>query len=171
MKENSRPRRRKNKQDTPPSLPPSHLIHSCTNHSPKKKKSLPQTRLHFQEILSGFTPADRTSSSNSSSRQDCTWPTDTTPHNPLNYFHSHLAAAGLETPLGGEGRRKCSSTGGSSGSGAGSGGKGKERERGREGRGSLGVGRESPRGSFGGEGGSGSGSGRKKRRSGAGVGA
>jgi hypothetical protein len=124
------------------------------------QQSLPQTRLHFKTILSGFTTADRTSLTD--------WPTDTSPHDPSRYFHSHLAAAGLEEPLGGEGRRKCSSSAST--------GKGKERE---SGRGSLGgeasgsgrksLGRESPRGSLGGGGGGAEGSGRKKRRSGAGV--
>ena len=69
-------------------------------------------------------------------------------------------------PLGGEGRRKCSTIASS--------GKGKEREGGRgslggEGGGRRSLGRESPRGSLGGAG-EGSGSGKKKRKSGAGIG-
>ena len=122
-------------------------------------QSLSQTALHFKSVLSGFTASDRTSLTD--------WPTDTAPHDPSRYFHSHLAAAGLEEPLGGEGRRKCSSSAST--------GKGKERESGRgslggEGSGRKSLGRESPRGSLGGGvEGIGSGSGRKKRRSGAGV--
>lgn len=141
-----------------PEIHRNYEILPLTSTNKKKRQSLPQTRLHFQSILSGFTPSDQEALID--------WPTDTAPHIPSNYYVSHLAAAGLEVPLGGEGRRKCSTTASS--------GKGKEREGGRgslggEGGGRKSLGRESPRGSLGGAG-EGSGSGKKKRKSGAGIG-
>ena len=114
-------------------------------HALNRNESLAQTRLHFLSILAGFTKEDEAA--------QVDWKTDSTPHQ-LGVLPRSVYT-GFE-PLGGDGRRETSASGGR--------GKGKARA-------SLGgsgsAGRASPAGgraSLGGEGSVG-GSGRKKRRS------
>ena len=172
-----------------PHSPETHLSFSARNlaaktlqsyeelawHALARNESIPQVVLHFKSILAGFTPADRDSTTTTTSTNTTTsspahssphhWKSDITPHQPGSYWREQVRAAGLEGPLGGEGRRKCSGTSGGSTSSMGGKGKGKERER-EGGRGSLGGGVVgSPRGSLGGEG-----SGRRKRKSAGGGG-
>lgn len=116
-----------------PEIHRNYEILPLTSTNKRKRQSLPQTRLHFLSILSGFTDADEDA--------QVDWKTDSTHHNAPSLPTSIHSRA---EPLGGEGRRKCSSVG-----------KGKEKERASLGGGSrVGESRGSP---------SASGSGKKRK--------